>query len=239
MEVALGVLDKLWELQRVLSELAENEKLLTDKPEGFAGVDARYQEARSSMSRLEEKLTALTLERRKIDGDLQAEQETLKKYQGQLMQVKNQQQYSAAWKEIDASRKKIKEFEDAELAKMGEIEETQKQLDALREQSSALTDEWEAAHGEWQASLASVRDSIGSIRERAAGLEAGIPAAPLRQFKRILEQRHGIGLALVEGEACSICRFKVRSQALIDIKRGDLLTCEGCRRILYIEATPS
>lgn len=236
LEVALGVLDKLWELQKVLSELAENEKLLTDKPEHFAEVDERYQEARTAMSRLEEKIAASTLERRKIDGDLQAEQEILKKYQGQLMLVKNQQQYSAAWKEIDASRKKIKEFEDAELAKMGEIEELQKQLDALREQHAGLTSEWEAAHEEWQDSLASVRETIGAIRERAAGLEQGVPAAPLRQFKRIMEQRHGIGVALIEGEACSICRFRVRSQALIDVKRGELLTCEGCRRLLYVEA---
>jgi predicted nucleic acid-binding Zn-ribbon protein len=232
----LGVLDKLWELQKVLSELAENEKLLTDKPADFAEIDVRYADAQAAMARLEEKLTALTLERRKIDGELQAEQETLKKYQGQLMQVKNQQQYSAAWKEIDGSRKKIKELEDAELAKMGEIEETQKELDALREQHSGLTGEWEAAHQQWQTSLADVKERIGSIRERAGALEAGIPPAPLRQFKRILEQRHGVGVACVEGEACSICRFRVRSQALIDVKRGEVLTCEGCRRILYVEA---
>lgn len=233
----MGVLDKLWELQRVLSELAENERVLSDKPPHFAEVDERYAQARESMAKLEDKIKALTLERRRIDGDLQAEQETLKKYQGQLMQVKNQQQYSAAWKEIDASRKKIKEFEDAELAKMSEIEDLQKQLDGLKEQHSGLTSEWEAAHKEWQDSLAEVRSKIGSIRDRAAGLEQGVPPGPLRQFKRIMEQRGGIGVALVEGEACSICRFRVRSQALIDVKRGELLTCEGCRRILYMETS--
>lgn len=231
----MGVLDRLWELQKVLSELAENERLLTDKPEDFAEVDDRYQAAQSEMTRLEEKIQALTLDRRKIDGDLQAEQETLKKYQGQLMLVKNQQQYSAAWKEIDTTRKKVKELEDAELAKMAEIEELQKQLDELKEQHSGLTSEWEVAHKGWQDSLAAVRQTIGSIRERAAGLEEGVPPGPLRQFKRILEQRQGIGVVLVEGEACSICRFHVRSQALIDVRRGDLLTCEGCRRILYVE----
>jgi len=236
LEVELGVLDRLWELQKVLSELAENEKLLTDKPEHFAEVDARYEQARGEMSKLEEKITSLTLERRRIDGDLQTEQETLKKYQGQLMQVKNQQQYSAAWKEIDATRKKIKELEDAELAKMGEIEALQTELDELKAQHADLTAEWEAAHKEWQDSLATVRENIGAIRERAQGLEQGVSPGPLRQFKRILEQRQGIGIALIEGEACSACRFRVRSQALLDIKRGEIITCEGCRRLLYVEA---
>lgn len=239
LEVELGVLDRLWELQKVLSELAENERLLTDKPDDFAEVDARYQAAQGEMQTLEEKITALTLERRKIDGDLQAEQETLQKYQGQLMQVKNQQQYSAAWKEIDASRKKIKEFEDAELAKMSEIEELQGQLDALKAQHADLTAEWEAAHKQWQDSLETVREQIGSIRDRAASLEEDVPPGPLRQFKRILDQRQGIGVALVEGDACSICRFRVRSQALIDLKKGEIVTCEGCRRLLYVEPSAS
>ena len=45
------------------------------------------------------------------------------------MQVKNQQQYAAAWKEIDATRKQVKELEESELKKMTDIEALQRQLD--------------------------------------------------------------------------------------------------------------
>ena len=233
----MGVLDKLWELQRVLTELAGKELILTEKPEDFAEVDGRYQEAMSEMSGLEERIKTLNLERKQIDGELQDVQETLTKYQGQLMQVKNQQQYSAAWKEIDTTRKTVKELEDAELGKMSEIEELEGNLKTLTDQHADLTSEWEAAHQRWQDSLAEVKSEVDTIRTRAEGLEEGIPAGPLRQFKRVLEQRQGIGVSQVESGACSICRFKVRSQAILDLKRGELITCEGCRRLLYVEST--
>ncbi|HZF73489.1 MAG TPA: hypothetical protein VEZ51_08660, partial [Gemmatimonadaceae bacterium] len=96
--------EKLWELQQVLSELADREKQLNIKPESFADVDREYQTANEEMQRLQESLDTMAKERRLVDGELADQQELLKKYQGTLMQVKNQQQYAAAWKEIDATR---------------------------------------------------------------------------------------------------------------------------------------
>src|SRR5688572_19643076 len=99
------------------------------KPESFAVVDREYQGASEEMSRLQEQLETLSKERRKVDGELSDQQELLKKYQGTLMQVKNQQQYAAAWKEIDATRKHVKELEDSVLKSMTESEGLQAQLD--------------------------------------------------------------------------------------------------------------
>jgi len=109
---------KLWELQQVLTELSERERLLNIKPEDFAAVDQEYQTANEEMQRLQESLDTMSKERRKVDGELADQQELLKKYQGQLMQVKNQQQYAAAWKEIDSTRKHVKELEDSVLKSM-------------------------------------------------------------------------------------------------------------------------
>ncbi len=231
----LNVLDKLWELQKILSELADRERRLTVKPDDFAEIDQQYSGARAESARLEEKLEVLGKERRKLDGELQMEQELLKKYQGQLMQVKNQQQYSAAWKEIDVTRKKVKEIEEADLAKMAEIDEAQKQLDALLEQNAGLEAQYKKAHADWQDSLQHVRDEIAGIRAKSKDIEKGIPPGLLRQFQRIHEQRQGVAVAMMEGDACSECRFRVRSQAAIEILRGEIVTCEGCRRILYAE----
>jgi len=107
--------NKLWELQQVLTELADRERLLNVKPDSFATVDREYQQANDDMQRLQESLDTMSKERRRVDGELSDQQELLKKYQGQLMQVKNQQQYAAAWKEIDATRKHVKELEDSVL----------------------------------------------------------------------------------------------------------------------------
>lgn len=233
----LNVLEKLWNLQRILTEVAELERRLAVKPDHYAEIDGRYATANAEIERLQATLDHLGRERRKIDGDLQMEQEALKKYEGQMKMVKNQQQYSAAWKEIDVARKKKKELEDAELAKMAEIETAQAALDALTQSHSTLKEEWESAHAEWQESLGEVRAELDRAKQKVREAESDIPPGPLRQFQRICEQRQGIGMSMLEGESCGACRFKVRSQAILQVRRGEVITCEGCRRIVYAEKT--
>src|SRR4029077_18882562 len=128
----------------------DREKQLTSKPESFAAVNREWQQANDEMTRLQQTIEQLSRERRRVDGELGEQQEILKKYQGQLMQVKNQQQYAAAWKEIDATRKQVKELEDADLKMMGEIETLQTNLNQGREGSTDLKGRWDTAHDAWQ-----------------------------------------------------------------------------------------
>src|SRR5213594_4406697 len=138
--------EKLWELQTVLTALGEREKQLNSKPESFAAVDREWTAANAEMEKLQQQIDTLGKERRRVDGELTDQQEILKKYQGQLMQVKNQQQYAAAWKEIDASRKHVKELEDSELKTMTDVEALQKDLDERRNGSAELKSRWDVAH---------------------------------------------------------------------------------------------
>jgi predicted nucleic acid-binding Zn-ribbon protein len=190
--------EKLWELQTVLSQLGDREKQLTNKPESFAAVDREWQNVNSEMERLQSQIEQHSKERRRVDGELSDQQELLKKYQGQLMQVKNQQQYAAAWKEIDATRKHVKELEDSTLKTMTDIDALQKQNDDLSAGSTDLKSRWDSEHEAWQHSLAKV-----------------------------------------VADSCNGCRTRVRPAVLQQLKRGDLVHCEGCSRILYLESPPS
>jgi predicted nucleic acid-binding Zn-ribbon protein len=231
--------EKLWELQTVLTALAEREKQLNSKPESFAAVDREWQAANAEMEKLQQQIDSLSKERRRVDGELSDEQELLKKYQGQLMQVKNQQQYAAAWKEIDATRKHVKELEDSELKTMTDIEGLQKQLDADRDGSASLKTRWDAEHDKWQHSLGDLRAEAEALRKRAEELEGALPERTRREFQRILKQRQGVAVAKVANDSCSACRTRVRPALYQQLKRGELVYCEGCHRILYLEPTQS
>jgi predicted nucleic acid-binding Zn-ribbon protein len=231
--------EKLWELQTVLTQLNDRERQLTTKPESFAAIDQEWQSANEEMTKLEQQIETSSKERRRVDGELADQQELLKKYQGQLMQVKNQQQYAAAWKEIDATRKHVKELEDSALKSMGDVEALQKQLDERRDGSTELKSRWDAAHGEWQASLGHLQEEVAQLRKRAATIETQIPPRVKADFYRIYNQRQKIAVAPVANESCSSCRTRVRPQVAQQLKRGELVHCEGCHRILYSETPPS
>jgi predicted nucleic acid-binding Zn-ribbon protein len=230
---------KLWELQTVLSALAERERLMAVKPEAFAAVDREFQTSNEEMTRLSQSLEQIAKERRKVDGELGDQQEQLKKYQGTLMQVKNQQQYAAAWKEIDATRKHVKELEDSILKSMTEAEGVQKQLDERRGGYDDLKARYDKAHAEWQGSLGELRREADDLRKRAADIEAKIPPRLKDEFHKIFSQRQKIAVARVANETCSACRTRIRPALFQQLKRGELVRCEGCHRILYLEGPSS
>ncbi|MEO8378765.1 MAG: hypothetical protein ABI779_03795 [Acidobacteriota bacterium] len=231
--------EKLWELQTVLNALNDREKQMSVKPESFAVIDAEYQSANDEVVRLQGQIDALGKERRRVDGELGDQQELLKKYQGQLMQVKNQQQYAAAWKEIDASRKHVKELEESVLKNMTEADGFQQQVDARKDGHGALQSRYDAAHAEWQHSLGDLRKESEQLRARAERIESALPERLKNEFQRIYKQRQQIAVARVANDSCSSCRSRVRPALAQQLKRGELVHCEGCHRILYLERPSS
>ena len=231
--------ERLWELQTVLTQLSDREKQLTSKPESFAAIDREWQAANDEMTRLQQSIEQLTKERRRVDGELSDHQEILKKYQGQLMQVKNQQQYAAAWKEIDNTRKQVKELEDASLKNMSEIETLQTDLERIRSGSADLKSRWDTAHDAWQHSLGDLRTEVEQLKTRVSGIEEKIPERLKREFYQIFKQRQQVAVARVVNDSCSSCRTRIRPALFQQLKRGELVRCEGCHRILHLEGPQS
>lgn len=235
----MSEVDKLWELQTIYSALQEREKQMSLKPESFAAIDREYQAANEEMTRLQQQLDTLGKERRRVDGELSDQQELLKKYQGQLMQVKNQQQYAAAWKEIDATRKHVKELEESVLKVMTESEGFQTQLDERKSGHDDLQSRYDTAHAEWQASLGDLKKEADALRKKAEALEATLSPRMKNEFAKIYKQRQGVAVSRVVNGTCSSCRTHVRAMVAQQLKRGELVHCEGCHRILYWEKVPS
>jgi uncharacterized protein len=235
----LNEVDKLWDLQELLNALNERERQMAVKPESFSIVDDEYQAASQEMTRLQEKLDALAKDRRSVDGELSDQQELLKKYQGQLMQVKNQQQYAAAWKEIDATRKHVKDLEESVLRSMTEAEAFQTQLDSRKEAHSELQGRYDVAHAEWQSSLGDLRKEADDLRKKVAEAETRVPDRLRNEFYKIYKQRQNVAVSRVVSETCSSCRSRVRPAVAQQLKRGELVHCEGCHRILFLEKSSS
>lgn len=233
------VVERLWDLQTILSQLAEKERALEEKPENYATVERELQGSEAEAERLKAQVDDLTRQRRQLDAELQDAQETLKKFQGQLMQVKNQQQYSAAWKEIDTARKKVKDLEDADLAVMSDLEQVETQLAEITERLGEIRARHDQEYEAWQGSLGGLRSDAESIRKRAQEIEKALPVPLTRQFHQILRQRQGVAMARVVGEACGECRVRLRAQSLQQLKRGEVVTCDGCSRFYYLEKVAS
>jgi predicted nucleic acid-binding Zn-ribbon protein len=66
-------------------------------------------------------------------------------------------------------------------------------------------------------------------------VEAQLPEPVKREFYQVFKQRQNVAVARVINDSCSACRTRIRPALFQQLKRGEKVVCEGCRRILYVE----
>ncbi|HYX21221.1 MAG TPA: C4-type zinc ribbon domain-containing protein, partial [Thermoanaerobaculia bacterium] len=163
-----------------------------------------------------------------------------RKYQTQLRSVQSSREYSAALNEIDGVEKLIRGTEDRFLELEEEIEKASGEL-AEREQTlPAETEQHEERMKDWRAEQRDINEQLAGAREEIARLEAEIPPRDRAEFRRLIDKKHGLAVALVIGGSCSACHVKVRPAAMQILKQGrEIVYCDSCKRILYYEPQSS
>jgi predicted nucleic acid-binding Zn-ribbon protein len=115
----------------------------------------------------------------------------------------------------------------------------QSDLDQRRAGSADLKSRWDAAHDAWQHSLGDLRAEVEKLKERSVKIESALSDRLKQDFFRIFKQRQNVAVARVVNDSCSACRTRIRPALFQQLKRGELVHCEGCHRILYLEGPAS
>ena len=152
------------------------------------------------------------------------------------MQVKNQREYAAVLKEIDAVKAHVAEHEDAILKAMDELETLNSDLEsrAAHIEEERIKVETEVADVEREAAVAAER-ADQSEGERAA-IEVELPRDLVDAVRRVEEARSGIFLVRAEAQVCQSCHVRIRPQVYQEIKLAARIhACGNCRRFLYYE----
>lgn len=179
-------------------------------------------------------LTANQRERKKIEGDIQAQEARVSSLRNQMLGAKTNEQYNAFKNEIEFCQQEIRKFEDRILERMTESEALERNLKSAE---GALAEEKQNVDRE----KASAREKTHKDQAELSGLQkkraeaAGHMAKPAyTTYERIRKSRRGIAVAEVMDGRCSACNMTVRLQFLQDLKLSEkMMTCESCGRILY------
>jgi hypothetical protein len=157
-----------------------------------------------------------------------------------MLEAKTNEQYRAFQKEIDYCEAGIRKSEDRTLELMEEAEELAKNVKAAEQ---SLAEEKKVVEGrKKEASARSDADKAELARwnaERAA-LIAMLSAALVSTYTRLHKRMSdGQAVAKVVDETCGACHMLIRPQYMADLRLSpEVLACENCRRILYIEPQP-
>jgi len=185
------------------------------------------------------------VERRAADAEAQEHHQKLRTYQSQISQVRNQREYGALLHEIDAGKQRIKELEDKGLGALERQDTARQRVEELRSAFQELDERYSVELEKWEAEKPAVADQVAELDGLIAVLRERLPKNITVLFDRIQERYGGRALSEVLGVervgkqpqiwSCSTCHYRVRPQAVVEIVNvGKIVTCDSCKRILYL-----
>lgn len=238
----------LLDLQEIDKEIAEVNAQLAKYPAIWETTKQKVVVARKRVDSAKKAEVDYQSDRRRTEAELRILADTLRKYRQQEGLIKTQKDYQAHNAQVDAVRQKVAQLEEHALSLLGSEETIKKEI---VDSEADLQRIEEAARQE----RTRIRTQVDEKKARLEGLKrdrenaravAGDKGAAL--YERINRRWPGNALVPVrlpapgsepakgQGASCSGCNFRLLGQELVELRKGDeLLNCDNCGRILYIE----
>jgi len=230
-------LQNLLKIQDLALQIQAARTVVEGAPARVEEAESRFRERNAEYVEIKERFDAIESDRSSRSLELATLEESRRHYQDSLMQVKNQREYAAALKEIDAVKTRIAEHEVAILTSMEEIETLKVELDGRAAHIETERAIVETERSQVEAAVAEALSGIDRAVAARAELERTLPEALVANVRRVEEGRKGIFIVSADREMCSACHVRLRPQVYQEIKQAAKIhICGNCRRYLYFEA---
>lgn len=222
------------QLQSLDQQIAALEKEVAALPRHIAVIEKTLE---SHVRKLEADRAALVAnqkDRKKLEGDIQTQQQKISKLRDQMLGAKTNEQYRAFQHEIEFAEKEIRKAEDRILELMSESEP----LDVnVKKADAALKDEKRVVESEKAKArerTAADQSQINQLRVERGAATAKLPRGTVTQYEHIRKKWHGVVISEAVDGRCTACQILLRPQYMQDLKKGEeLMRCETCGRFLY------
>jgi predicted nucleic acid-binding Zn-ribbon protein len=221
-------------LQELDNRAVELTREISALPKHISEIEKKLESHERKLEADHAALTANQKDRKRMEGEIQTQEQKISRLRDQMLDAKTNEQYRAFQHEIEFCEKEIRQAEDRILELMSESEPLDKNVKAAE---AALKQEKAQVEGEKKEAVARTsadQKALDEIRQERAKIVAGMNQGIYSRYERIRKARHGIAVAEALDGRCSACHIAIRLQLFQDLKRGDqVVACESCSRLLY------
>lgn len=227
-------LEKLLVLQDRDKRLLDLRTALDRIPFERADIERRGEASAKSVEEAKNAMRHCEAERKKLEVEAASKQAQIQKYKGQLLEIKNNDQFHALQHEIAAAEQDIRGIEDREIEFMEQVEKLQQEVRSAEGRQKESLGQIGAQKRDLETREASMKGEIGNLEKERAALTAGIDEDTLSRYERIFKHRHGQAVVAIAHGMCTGCHLKLTTQTIHDAMREDaLVTCTNCGRLLF------
>jgi len=228
-------LTHLLALQEADREIARLNEEIAALPRRVAAIEAQLADDRAKVEKAKAAIKAQETERRRLEGQIQTEQQKISKYREQSLAVKTNEQYKALLHEIQFAESDIRACEDKILETMVATEEHEKAQKQAEADLKAETVQIEKEKAETRARTEADQRELAEWNAKRDTLRSSISVGSLEHYDRVLKHRRP-ALAEVRDQKCAACNVMLRPQKYNEVRTNEqVMTCDSCSRILYFD----
>lgn len=226
------VLQKLANLQYIDSRIDELTQLRGDLPEELLDIETDIARKESRLDKLEKEDTDLNIEQDKLKLDLKSSEEKISKYEDQQLSVRNNREYDALTKEIEAQKQVIENGQ----SRLQEIEKRKEEIgpeiEAARNSLEVARKEYEEKSGSLESVVKSTQDEEDTLLKKRKEVVKEIDERYLKSYNRL---REGLtnGMAVVAMDRGAALGMALPPQVQVEVRRKNkIIVDENSGRIV-------
>ena len=226
---------QLYELQQMDLELQRNQQEL-NAIENQLTDNKALATAESKLALQKEQLAEAKKGQKSSEWELDDLQEKVNKLNDKLYSgmIKNPKELVNLENEVKSLKSKISRKEDELLELMTQVEEMEAKVKTSIEELERLKQEWQQRQENLEQRKTEVEAELAKLSEARHGLAQQIDSAAVRLYEqiRLIKEQ---AVAKVEQGRCQGCHITLPTSQWQKAKAGDLVQCNSCSRILYLE----
>lgn len=212
------ILQQLANLQYIDSRIDEIKQLRGDLPEEILDIETDIARGEAKLNKLEQEEKSLMVEHETLKLEIQSSEEKVRKYEDQQLSVRNNREYDALTKEIEAQKQiiesaksRIVEVEKRQLAVGPEIELAAQRL-------KEVTALYDAKQNSLEQVMKSTEEEEKMLTSKRDEVEKEVDSRYIRNYKRL---RNGLqnGIAVVAMDRGAALGMALPPQTQVEVRR--------------------
>jgi hypothetical protein len=221
------------EMQNLDDKIGKKLILTTQLPTQLKTMKNNVKETQEKVNKTKKALEDNLKDQKNKEMDIQSNLEKIAKYKNQLLAIKSNKEYKALNSEVTHLEKKNSEIDDLRVELMEEEDNLREQLKEETLLFKKAEDELKANQNRIEIQIEEVHLDIENLKEQRNKLTQDLPKEITKRYALLIKHKDRKAVAFNEKGTCSACGFKLRSQLIIEINKGDTVeNCENCGRML-------
>jgi uncharacterized protein len=227
-------LNLLIRLQQIDDRILQLSREIAALPKHIFEIEKKLHSHQRRLEADRAALAANQKERKRLEGEIQVQEQKVSKLQNQMSEAKTNEQYRAFQNEIDFCKTEIRKFEDRILLLMDESEPLDKNVKLAEGELDKEQQQVNSEKADARTRTEVDRNALGELNAERTQLVSRLDQALYGRYERIRRARAGVAVSEALNGRCSMCQMTIRPQFWQELRKGDqIMACESCSRILY------